>query len=119
MYSSYFSFDFDLFYDRLLGSIRACNSDSLAFNVAFPFKYLHIVESRLFGSMVRALVLYLGGLGSTPSHGMEKSSAMLYTCYGYHVKRTLIIFLKEYFENINFKKNQQTTTKTASWYLLT
>ena len=37
-------------------------------------------ESRLFGSVVRAMVLYRGDPGSIPSQGMGICSAMLYIC---------------------------------------
>ena len=36
-------------------------------------------ESRLFGSVVRALLFYCGDLGSIPSQGVGIFSAMLYT----------------------------------------
>ena len=65
LYFSYFSFDFDLVCGRLHGLIRACISDSLAFNVASLFKQTVFFFSDISGMLhlvVISLTLFCYGL---------------------------------------------------------
>ena len=69
-------------------------------------------ESRLFGSVVRALILYQGDPGSIPSKGMGNFFSYALLFYGYHVvrwdwtlfflKRLSVIIKDDFFEEGEF-----------------